>query len=389
MYNFDKAVDRSQSSSIKWNIQYGFGQRNGLIPFWIADLEFAVEPRIIKAIKERLEHPIIGYTYYPDDVYQAIQSWWSRRHGWTPDIASMFLSESVVTAIYLVLSCVVPQGEKVLTFTPVYDPFFAAIEKSGHTIVDCPLKEEDHYYSIDFERFEKELQKGVKAVLFCNPHNPVARVWKEDEICELVRLCAKYDVYLLSDEVHSDFAFARPYTTVGKYEHVHDKLILFTAISKTFNLAGLVSSCVTIPNQELKKQVLNYFESRWVFGPNELASVAIKAAYTYGDQWVDELREYIKSNAELVKEFVKEHMPKAVVTEHEGTFLMWIDLACLKMSSADIVGTLASEYGIAVGNGAPYGKQADGYVRLNIACTKEMLKHGLEQMSKMYRLYVN
>ncbi|MBO5460805.1 MAG: aminotransferase class I/II-fold pyridoxal phosphate-dependent enzyme, partial [Ruminococcus sp.] len=286
LYNFDKVIDRKGTSSIKWNVQYDFGQKDGLLPFWIADTDFASEPKILEALQKRCDHPVIGYADPWDGVYESIQGWWDRRHGWKPETDWMYISSGVVTGIYFTLKLLVSDGGKVLVFTPVYDPFFAAIENSGHTLVDCPLDLDENYYSINFERFEEELKNGVEAVIFCNPHNPIGRVWTEGEMKRVVDLCVKYDVYLLSDEIHADFGFTRSYTTAGKFPEIYDKLVIYTAISKSFNMAGMVSSCMIIPNKELKKKIVADYDSRWMFGPSDLAFTAIEAAYTHGDAWM-------------------------------------------------------------------------------------------------------
>lgn len=388
MYDFDKVVDRRGTSSIKWNFQEGFGQHDGLLPYWIADTDFATVPEVMQAIQKRCDHPVIGYSDPLPGVYTAIQGWWDHRHGWKPETDWMLLSYGVVTGIYFTLDTVVPKGEKVLTFTPVYDPFFAAIKNSGHTLVDCPLDHKDNYYTINWELFEKELADGVKAVVFCNPHNPIGRVWTEEEMKKLVELCVKYNVYLLSDEIHCDFGLTRPCTTAGKYPEIYNKLVVYTAISKTFNLAGLGSSCMIIPNPELKQKIQDAYDSRWMFGPSDLAFTAMEAAYTYGDQWVDEQCAYLKGSAEMVRKFVEEKMPKVQVTVHEGTFLMWLDMTCFGKTSGELTTILAKEYGIALGDGSHYGKQAEGFMRLNIGCARSILQQGLDQLAKMYADYI-
>lgn len=388
MYDFDKVIDRKGTSSIKWNVQYDFGQKDGLLPFWIADTDFATEPKIIEALQKRLKHPVFGYADPWDGVYEAIQGWWERRHNWRAEKDWMYISSGVVTAIYFNLKLLIPEGEKVLTFSPVYDPFFAAIQNSGHELVECQMNKEDDYYTIDFDAFENELKNGVKGIIMCNPHNPVGRVWSEEELQKVADLCAKYNVYVFSDEVHADYALTRDYTTMGKFTQIHDKLVIYTAISKSFNMAGMVSSCLIIPNAELKKAIVADFESRWMFGPSDLAFTAIEAAYTYGDTWMDEAKAYVKNNAEIVTKFIEEKMPKVHVTKHEGTFLMWLDMSCFGLTSTEITDILAKEYGIALGDGSHYGKGSEGYMRFNIGCPKETLMQGLKQLAKMYDSYV-
>lgn len=388
MFDFDQVIDRKGTTSIKWNKQNGFGQKDGLLPFWIADTDFASVPEILEAVKARCDHPLIGYSEPKDSVYQAIQGWWQRHHQWKPEPSWMLLSYGVVTGIYFTLNAVVPKGEKVLVFTPVYDPFFAAVGNSGHTLVDCPLDYADNYYTINFERFEKELADGVRAVVFCNPHNPVGRVWTEEEVGRIAGLCARYQVYLLSDEIHSDFGITRPYTTAGRFTKIRDRLVVYTAISKTFNMAGLGSSCMIIPNPELKKKIADSYDACWMFGPSDLAFTAMEAAYTYGDQWVREQVEYLKGNAQAVEAFIRERMPGVGVTRHEGTFLMWLNMTCFGLSSRRLSEIFAKEYGLAIADGSHYGSQADGFMRFNIGCARSLLMEGLEQMANMYDRYM-
>ncbi len=388
MYDFDKVVDRCGTSSIKWNFQNSFGQQSGLLPFWIADTDFATVPEITEAIQKRCSHPVIGYSDPLPSVYEAIQGWWDRRHGWKADTSWMLLSYGVVTAIYFTLETLVPKGEKVLVFTPVYDPFFAAVNNSGRQMVDCPLDHKDNSYTINWELLEKELADGVRAIVFCNPHNPIGRVWTYEEMERLCELCVKYDVYLLSDEIHADFGFTRKYTTAGRFPKTYNKLVVYTAISKTFNMAGLGSSCMIIPNPELKQKIQDAYDSRWMFGPSDLAFTAMEAAYRHGDRWVDEQCEYLRGNGEIVRAFMAEKLPKVQVTTHEGTFLMWLDMTCFGKTSGELTTILAKEYGLALGDGSHYGKQAEGFMRFNIGCARETLQKGLDQLAKFYSDYI-
>lgn len=388
MYNFDKVVNRKGTSSIKWNGQTPDFGREGLLPFWIADTDFASEPKILDAMQRRLDHPIIGYADPWPEVFQSVAGWWERRHSWKVNPDWIYIGCGVVTTLYFNLKLLIPEGEKVLTFSPVYDPFFAAIENSGHKLVECPMDYQDDYYTINYEKFEEELRNGVKAIVLCNPHNPVGRVWTEEELGKIAKLCKKYEVFVFSDEVHADYALTIPYTTMGRFEEIHDRLIVYTAISKSFNMAGMVSSNLIIPNAELKKKVVSDFESRWMFGPCDLAFNAIEAAYTYGDQWMDEAAAYVKRNAEIAADFIAEKMPEVRVTKHEGTFLMWLNMNCLNMTSTEITKVLADEFGIALGDGSHYGMGSEGFMRFNIGCAKETLMQGLEKMAEMYQKYM-
>lgn len=387
-FDFDQFIDRRGTTSIKWNFQEGFGQKDGLLPFWIADTDFATVPEVVEALKKRCDHPVFGYSDPLPSTYEAIQGWWQRRHGWRPETEWMFMTCGVVTGIYFALQALVEKGDKVLTFTPVYDPFFKAIENSGHTLVACPLHHEDDYYTIDWDLFENELKNGVKAIVFCNPHNPVGRVWTKEELSRFVDLCAQYKVWVLSDEVHADYGLTRDYTPMGVFEKIHDHLVIYTAISKTFNLAGLVSACIMVPNKEVREKVRYEFDSRWMFGPTDFAFTAMEAGYNHGDEWMDAVCEYLRGNVAFVNSYVSEHMPKIHVTRHEGTFLMWLDMRCAGISSSEMTSILAKDYGIALGDGSHYGKEADGFMRLNIGCTRATLLQGLQAIEKFYQSYV-
>lgn len=388
MFDFDKPIDRRGTTSIKWNCLDGFAPNEDMLPYWIADTDFATVPEVVDALKKRLEHPVFGYADPKPSTFEAIQGWWERRYGWKPETEWMFVTCGVVTGIYFAIQALTEPGAKVLTLTPVYDPFFAAVRNSGRTLVTCPLEHKDNYYTIDWALLERELQNGVKAMIFCNPHNPVGRVWSEEELSRVADLCAKYDVWLLSDEIHADYGLTKKYTPMGKFTQIHDKLVVYTAISKSFNLAGLVSACIIVPNEEVRRKVRYEFDSRWMFGPTDLAFTAMEAAYTHGDAWMDAVCDYLKGNVELVNRFMAERMPKIGVTKNEGTFLMWLDMTCTGKTSDELTDILSGEFGVALGNGHHYGEQADGFMRLNIGCARSVLEQGLERMEQFYKKYV-
>ena len=385
MFDFDTPIDRRGTTSIKWNVLDGFKPHEDMLPYWIADTDFATVPEVVEALRKRLEHPVFGYSDPLPSTYKAVQGWWERRHHFSPDTEWMFFTTGVVTGINFSLLALTKPKDKVLTFTPVYDPFFAAVENTGRTLVECPLHHEDNYYTIDWERFESELKGGVRAVIFCNPHNPVGRVWTQEELHRVCELCVRYDVWLLCDEIHADYGLTRPYTPAGRFEFAHDKMVIYTAISKTFNLAGLVCACIMVPNKEVRDKVRNEFDSRWMFGPSDLSYTAIEAAYTHGDAWMDSVCEYLRGNVKLVCDYMTENMPLVGVTRHEGTFLMWLDMTKLGISSEELTDILSGKYGVALGNGARYGSEADGFMRFNIGCPRSILQKGLERMREFYR----
>ena len=387
MYNFDKFVDRRGTACVKWDVKdlFGVGPDADLTPMWIADMDFAVVPEIQTALKERCDHPTFGYNTPTPGCIPALCSWYERRHNWkfTPD--QVLNGIGVVTMIRFTLEALTAPGDKVAVFSPVYDPFFAQVRNSGRTLVDLPMKEQDGHYSVDLAAFEQALKDGVKAVIFCNPHNPIGKVWTKDEVETIGGLCAKYGAYMLSDEVHGDMVMdGNHYNPMGLVDAIQDKLVVYTAISKTFNLAGLHQSAIIIPNAEVRAKVDAMLKGAWIMGPNLMAFTAMEAAYIYGDKWVDEVVAYISDNVRYVQQQVRDFMPKVKLAHHEGTFLMWLDLRCLGMSSDELTVTLGREYGIGLGNGAHYGKQCDGFMRMNIACPRSTLEKGVAALKKCY-----
>ena len=387
MYNFDKFVDRRGTACVKWDVRdlFGVGPDADLTPMWIADMDFAVVPEIQTALKERCDHPTFGYNTPTPGCIPALCSWYERRHNWkfTPD--QVLNGIGVVTMIRFTLEALTAPGDKVAVFSPVYDPFFAQVRNSGRTLVDLPMKEQNGHYSVDLAAFEQALKDGVKAVIFCNPHNPIGKVWTKDEVETIGGLCAKYGAYMLSDEVHGDMVMdGNHYNPMGLVDAIQDKLVVYTAISKTFNLAGLHQSAIIIPNAEVRAKVDAMLKGAWIMGPNLMAFTAMEAAYTYGDKWVDEVVAYISDNVRYVQQQVRDFMPKVKLSHHEGTFLMWLDLRCLGMSSDELTVTLGREYGIGLGNGAHYGKQCDGFMRMNIACPRSTLEKGVAALKKCY-----
>lgn len=382
-YNFDAVHDRMGSDCLKWEKQVKFGQPSGLLPFWIADTDFATLPEAVEAMAKRLEHPLFGYTFTGPRTLETVRGWYARRHGVELPIEAFLPSLGVVTAMWFSIRALTKPGDQVLAFTPVYDPFFAIIENQGRVLADCPLTYEDGRYDIDWADFEAKLKGGVRAVLFCNPANPVGRVWPAQDVERVVRLCKQYGAYLLSDEIHGDIVlYGNKYTSAAKFKDEYDRIIVYTAVSKTFNLAGLHSSCMLIPNLELKQLQDKTMREAWLMGPNSLANGAIEACYTYGDRYVDELNAYLTESAQLVIDYLGERAPQIGVVKPEGTYLMWLDCRRLGLTSQEMTDRLVREEGLAIGSGAGYGRNAEGFLRFNIGCPRATLTQGLEKIAR-------
>ena len=377
-------VLRQRAYNMRWA-----EQDTDVIPLTAADHDFPCAPEVVQALQDYIKEGYFTYTPHRGfpSFKQAIAKAMKERKNEDVNPDFVLPIDSAARGMKVIADAVLQPGDEVIVFDPVDFLFRTSMESAGAKVILFPTNLQSDCVSL--EGLEDYITPKTKMLGFCNPHNPIGRVWTEEEMAKLVELCVKYNVYLLSDEIHGDFGLTRKYTTAGKFTQIYDKLVVYTAISKTFNLAGLGSSCMIIPNAELKQKIQDAYDSRWMFGPSDLAFTAMEAAYTYGDQWVDEQCEYLKGSAEIVRKFVEEKMPEVKVTIHEGTFLMWLDMTCFGKTSDELTEIFAKEYGLAIGNGAHYGKQADGYMRLNIGCARSILQKGLDQMAKMYADYSN
>lgn len=388
MYDFDKPLTRRGTNCLKWDVADLFGMERVEYPFWIADTDFATVPEVVSALKERCEHPIFGYSIPSPNCIPAVQRWYERRHAWHFEPDEAFVSIGVVTVLRSSIEALTQPNDSVLVFTPIYNPFPEIIENTGRVVVDHPLREVGNAYEIDYDLLERQLAGGVKAILFCNPHNPIGKVWSWDELERLCDLCAKYKVYLLSDEVHGDICLRGVhYTPIGRFEAVRNQIAVYTAVSKTFNLAGLSSSCIIVPNPVMRQKIQDELKKGWIMAPNVMGCVAMEAAYEHGDRWLDELNAYLTQNSDLVLAYFAKYLPKARIAKHEGTFLMWLDMRCCGILDDSLAAALAQECGVGLGSGASYGKQAAGYLRFNIACPRATLEKGLAGLRRFYEAH--
>lgn len=384
-YNFDKKVNRLGTGSIKYDMAAKkFQCGNDVIPLWIADTDFEVMPEIVSAIQKRCEHPVFGYTCTMPDYPKAIADWFNRHYDMELLPEHILPTFTVVTAIYFTILTVTRPGDKVMLVTPIYDPFYGAVANTGRIEVDCELVQKDGSYEIDFKKMEEQMKDGVKMLLFCNPHNPTGRVWTREEMEKIVRLCKKYDIFVASDEVHCDITlFDHPFTSVLAFPEIRDQAVVYTAPSKTFNLAGMTISNMLIPNRKLKQDINNMLRSAFLKTPNVLALTATQAAYEYGDEWVREQKQYLEKNSEYVQDYIKEHMPAIGVTKHEGTYLMWLDMRCFGLGDG-LAAALTGRCHVALGEGGHYGKAYKEFMRLNIGTSRQVLEQALSQIRVLY-----
>ena len=385
MYNFDKLVDRKGTECIKWDLVGKVYGSDDVIPLWIADMDFEILPELQEAMVKRASHPSFGYTIPAPAYRENIIKWNKERNGLELAKEDIVGIPGVVTAIAFALNALTKDGDKVLINTPVYNPFASTIKGLNRELVTSSLKCEGTKRVMDFADMEEKMKDGVKMMILCNPHNPIGRVWTKEELNQLVELCAKYNVYLFSDEIHSDICY-------GGHKHcsiltVSEKAkeISFCAMapSKTFNIAGLKSSMFMIQNPEIREKIqanINAFH----IGIDLMAYKATEVCYGYGAQWVDELNEYLYENAKFVTEFCETQLPKVKTFVPEGTYLMWLDFSEYGLTQEELMDKLKNEAKVGMNSGATYGDEGVGFARLNIGCPKFLLEKAMNQIKAAF-----
>ena len=379
---FDEGVDRRGTACIKWDFQEADYGRSGLLPFSIADADYRTHQPILDALKKRIDNGVIGYTDLDETYFSAVKGWCERHHDWKVESEWIVPTGGIVPAMCNAIEAFTEQNAKVIVQPPVYDPFYSIIRASGRELVKNDLILDESGYRMDYEKLEEACRQGARVLLLCSPHNPVCRVWTREELQRLADICKTYGVIVISDEIHWDLALGkRVHTTMGAFEEIWEQLVVCTSCSKTFNIAGLETSNLIIPGRKLRETYQNWLYARYLFCPNTLGLEATKAAYLTGDEWVDEEKAYLTENAATVCAFMEEHLPKVIVAEPQGTYLMWFDMRKYGLGSEELVKRIA-DAGAGLNSGHHYGEQCDGFVRMNIACPRTQMLDGLECIRK-------
>lgn len=377
--NFDDGVNRINTNSVKYDkYKENFNtDKDDIIPMWIADMDFKTCDEITKALQTKLITGNLGYDTV-NGYYEAVEDWMKKRHGLKITKEDIVYTPGVVTAIKFLLKILVKENDKVLVQSPVYHSFFRVLNENNCDIVQSELELNNNRYEINFEEFERQISTGVKVFILCNPHNPVGRVWEKEELERLVEICESYKVFIISDEIHSDLIFKgykhNSLTTVSPY--YKDNIVTLTAPSKTFNLAGLYTSNVIITNEKIRKKYKDLFST----DPNVLGAVALIAAYTKGEKWLEELLVYIENNYNYVNEYISKNISKIKVTKQEGTFLTWLDCRELGLSDEDLDRFFIDKAKLALSSGAVFGNGGSGFMRMNIGCPLNTIKEALGRL---------
>ena len=390
-YNFNEKIDRSNNHSAKWEEMGNKFVSNDLWPMWIADMDLKTAPVIIDAMREKLEQGIFGYVYRPASYYQSAADWIERRFDYKIDPKTLINSPGVVPTLSILVRLMTKADEKVLIQSPVYYPFSAVVrENERELVVNELVKDETGYYTIDFEDFEKKVSdEKVTLFIMCSPHNPVGRVWKREELQKMSELCLKYNVRVIADEIWRDIVMPGykhiPVASLSK-EVEHNTITCFSP-TKTFNIAGLQASFATLPREEEWKMLDEELGRLDVKRNSPFSLVGFEAAYTKGEEWLEELLIHLDGNMDYVVNFVKERIPEVKVRKSEGTYLMWLDFSGLGMTKEELSMFMQKEAKIALDDGFWFGENGAGFERMNIACPRYMVEEGMNRIENAIKVW--
>lgn len=386
MYNFDEVINRIGTNSIKWDSIKNMYKHDDLLPMWVADMDFKIAPEITEAVIKRAEHMTYGYTFASGGFLDSIINWNKKRNDYIIDKEWIKMSPGVVPSLKAAIFGFTEEGDKVLIQTPVYPPFHNSVKAAKRELVVNPLLFDGEKYTIDLADFEEKIKSGVKLFVLCNPHNPIGRVWNKEELKKIAEICYDNNVKVLSDEIHSDIVYKGHKHTV--FSTVSEKAknisIICQAPSKTFNIAGLATSFVIAENEVVRKQMWDAMSSIGVDSVNLFGLTAAEAAYVHGERWLDEMVSYLEKNAEFVCEYLKENLPLVKTFMPESTYLMWLDFREYGMTQADLMQKLVHEARVVLNNGADFGTEGNGFVRLNIGCPRIQIETCLNLIKKAF-----
>jgi len=386
-YNFDTIIPRENTSCVKYDLRKSIFGNEEVIPMWVADMDLPTPNFIIEALTERLKHPILGYTIRDKAFHDAIVWWNKRRHNWEIDHEWISICAGVVSGLNHAIQAFTKPGDSIIIQTPVYHPFFSTIKNNERVIMENPLIEKDMHYRMDYDNLESLASKGAKMIIISNPHNPVGRVWSKNELEKLGKICLKYNLLIVSDEIHSDLIVKpnkhTPFASLS--EEIKMSTVTFASTSKTFNLAGLFTGHAIIPNSGLLKKYNQALEATGAGSGNIFGFESVKAAYTEnGEIWLDEAMEYIKGNAKLVNDFINEKLPKIKVSELQGTYLIWLDFRTFGLDDDTINNILVNEAGVGLNKGSIFGKQGECFQRMNVACSRKIV---IDALNRIYNTF--
>lgn len=384
-YNFDEVIDRRGSDSLKLEALLPRWGREDLIPMWVADMDFRTPPFIIDSVKKRIECEIFGYTEKPNTWYQSIINWQKKRHQLAITKEMISFIPGVVPAIVMAIEAFTKMGEQVLIQPPVYYPFAAAIRNTGRKVITNPLLLGNLQYYIDFDDFEKKV-KTCKLFILCNPHNPGGRVWSKEELEKLAAICLKYQVLMISDEIHADLTLPsyKHISLASLSEEIAMNTVTFSSASKTFNMAGLASAYAIIPNPQVRQKFLDKTVGYMLTDGNIFAFQTTVAAYEQGEEWLNQLLAYVQGNIDFLTQYIDQHLPKVKYLVPQASYLVFLDFRALGLSQKELVSFCTNKAHLALVDGSVFGEEGKGFMRINLASPRSVIEKALEQLKEAF-----
>ena len=371
--DFDQIIDRAGSASLKYDARKAYFGTEDVVPLWVADMDFATAPVVSNALKQRAAHPLYGYTLFPDSLFTAMQDWFQQRHDWVIDRKSILMCPGVVPSMHAAIEALSKPGDKIIVQPPIYPPFFSAVTETGRTLVENPLKLAAGRYQIDFDHLEQCAASGAKLLLLCSPHNPVGRVWQRAELEGILEIARRYDITIISDEIHADLIYP-------DYQHIPlatlaEDVSIVTAVSpsKTFNIPGLGLSSLVTTNRTHWQAIKKVLDGWHVSASNPFSVTAFEAAYQGGADWLDELMAYLDETRRQVSSFVEDELPEMQLIESEGTYLLWLDCRKLGLTDDELKASFITDAKVGMNPGISFGDVGAGFMRMNIAAPRAVI----------------
>lgn len=379
--DFDREIPRDGTCSVKHDGCAAYFGTPEVLPLWVADMDFAAPEAVTRALAERAAHPVYGYTLYPESLYDALIAWLKKRHSWEVQREWIVMAPGVVPSLFATVMACTRQDEGVIVQPPVYFPFFSAVTANRRRLVRNALRLEHGRYTIDFEDLERRAAEGARLLLLCSPHNPVGRVWSKAELAEILRIARRYDVTILSDEIHADLVYPESrHTALATLADNTDKLITAVAPSKTFNIPGLGLSSLIAPDPAHRDALKKVFETVHISNTNPFSIVAFEAAYRGGEAWLDSLLIYLRDTRDFVGDYLARHLPAIRLIQPEGTYLLWLDCRELNMNGMQLREFFVRQAGVGMSPGTVFGQGGSGFMRMNIASPRHVIADALERI---------
>ncbi len=383
-YNFDELIDRHNTDSVKVErCKSLFGTEN-ILPLWVADMDFRTPDFILKAIQQRLEHPILGYSMTPKNFYPLLIKWIKEHHNWDLKREWIGFLPGIVPGLSFTVQCFTEPGDEIIVQPPVYYPFFHVVQKNHRKLVYNQLNEVNAKYEMNFEDLESKITSKTKMLILCNPHNPGGRVWSAETLKRLDEICSKHNILIISDEIHADMVLPgsthTPYATVS--DSATQSSVTFMAPSKVFNMPGLISSSYIIPNAGLREKFVEFLEASEMGGGNVLAYAATVAAYENGEEWRTQMLDYVQGNINYIADFLKNNIPQINPMIPEASFLVWLDCKKMGMETDDLFNFFSQKAGLGLNKGTVFGPGGEYHLRLNVACPRSILVQAMKQLKE-------